>query len=122
MKGYSKRFANSLLARQFETVITTVGSAALSYDVRYIKCDCKSIFPRIGHSIAWNFLALNRNGNTLLNVPRIGSVFAAEFIGNTWMPAGYYTAGDAIRNGSMQLGLRSIINVGREFAPRKKAN
>ncbi len=121
MEGYSKRLANRFARSAIRESITAVGSAALNYDVRYVKCDCKGIFPRIGHSIAWNFLTLNRNGNTVLNAPRIGGAFAAEFIGNTWMPTGYNTAGDAMRSGSMQLGLRSLFNVVREFAPRKKA-
>lgn len=121
LEGYSKRFANRFARSAVRDSISAAGSAALGYDVRYVKCDCKGIFPRIGHSIAWNFLTLDRHGNTVLNVPRIGGTFASEFIGNTWMPAGYHTAGDAMRSGSMQLGLRSLFNVAREFVPRKKA-
>lgn len=118
--GYSKRFANRVARTAIRDSVSAAGSAALGYDVRYVKCDCKGLLPRFGHAIAWNFLTLNRQGNTVLNIPRIGGSFAAEFIGRTWMPAGYNTAGDAMRSGAMQLGLHSLFNSIREFVPEKK--
>ena len=120
MEGYSKRFANRFARSAIRDSVQAAGSAALGYDVRYVKCDCKGFLPRFGHAIAWNFVTLNRNGKTVLNVPRIGGSFASEFIGNTWMPAGYNSAGDAFRSGAVQLGFSSIFNAFREFAPRKK--
>lgn len=120
MEGYSKRFANRFARSAIRDSVSAAGSAALGYDVRYVKCDCKGFFPRFGHAIAWNFLTLNRSGKTVLNAPRIGGTFASEFIGRTWMPSGYDGAGDAMRSGAVQLGVGSLFNMIREFAPRKK--
>lgn len=119
MEGYSKRFANRFARSTIRNTVTAAGSAALGYEVRYVKCDCKGFGPRFGHAIAWNFLTLNRDGKTVLNTPRIGASFASEFIGNRWMPAGYNTAGDAMRSGAIQLGVSSLFNAIREFAPRR---
>lgn len=120
MEGYSKRFANRFARSAIRDSVSAGGSAALGYDVRYVKCDCKGFLPRVGHSIAWNFLTLNRKGETVFNIPRVGGFFAGEFIGNTWMPAGYNSASDAMRSGAIQLGFTSVFNVFREFGPWKK--
>ena len=120
MEGYSKRFANRFARSAIRDSISAAGSAALGYDVRYVKCDCTGFFPRLGHSIAWNFLTLNRDGKTVLNVPRIGGSFAGEFIGRTWMPAGYNSVGDTFRSGGVQLGIGAVFNIVREFSPSKR--
>lgn len=119
-EGYSRRFANRFARSAIRDTASAAGSAALGYDVRYVRCDCKGFFPRFGHAIAWNFLTLNRDGKTVLNTPRIGATFASEFIGRTWMPAGYNGAADAMRSGAMQLGIGAIFNSIREFSPRKQ--
>ncbi|MBL0158429.1 MAG: hypothetical protein IPP47_15190 [Bryobacterales bacterium] len=120
MEGYSKRYANRFARSAIRDTVSAAGSAALGYDVRYVKCDCKGFLPRFGHAIAWNFLTLNRNGNTVLNIPKIGGAFAGEFAGRTWMPAGYNGVGDAMRSGGTQLAIGALFNSIREFAPRKK--
>jgi hypothetical protein len=120
-EGYAKRFANQFARNTIRDSLTAAGSAALGYEVRYVKCDCKAVLPRVGHALLWNFLTLNRQGNTVLNAPVIGSAFAAEFIGNTWMPARYDTASNAFRSGGTQLAINSAFNLIREFMPYKPA-
>jgi hypothetical protein len=121
MEGYSKRLANLFARSAMRESVTAAGSAAPGYDVRDNKCDCNGLFPRFGHAIAWNFLALNRDGNAVLDVPGIGGAFGGEFIGRTWMPPGYKSVGDTFRGGAVQMGVSSLFNAIREFAPRKKA-
>jgi hypothetical protein len=118
-EGYAKRFANQFARNAIRDSITAGGSAALGYEVRYVRCDCKGIMPRVGHALLWNFLTLNRQGKTVVNAPAIGSSFAAEFIGNTWMPPRYNTASNAFRNGGVQLAINSAFNIVREFLPYK---
>ncbi len=120
MEGYAKRFGNRLARSAIRDTVRAGTAAALGYDVRYVKCDCKGAFPRVGHALLWNFVTLNRNGKTVLDVPRVAGSFSSEFIGNTWMPAGYNSAGDALRSGGVQLAFGSVFNIIREFAPRKK--
>ena len=120
MKGYSKRVADRFGRFTIQDSLTAAGSAALGYDVRYVKCDCKGFFPRFSHAIAWNFLTLDRNGKTVFNSPRVGAAFASEFIGNTWMPKDYRTTSEAIRGVGVQLAVGSLFNTIREFIPQKK--
>ena len=121
MEGYSRRLADRVTRSAIRDTINATGSAALGYEVRYVRCDCNGFLPKFGHAMAWNFVTLNRNGKTVLNIPKIGGAFAGEFVGTTWMPPGYDATGDALRGGAVQLGVNSLFNVLREFAPRKKA-
>ncbi|HEY3443005.1 MAG TPA: hypothetical protein VGK29_19755 [Paludibaculum sp.] len=97
-----------------------MGSAVLGYDVRYVKCQCKATLPRVGHAQLWNFVTLDRNGKPVLDIPKFAGSFAGEFIGNTWMPPGYNSPGDAARSGAVQLAFGSAFNLIREFVPKKK--
>jgi len=120
MEGYAKRFGDQFARSAIRDTVSAAGSAALGYEVRYVKCQCKGTLPRIGHALLWNFITLNRSGKTVLNVPKFAGSFAGEFAGNTWRPAGYNSAGDAMRNGAIRLAYGSAFNIIREFVPKKK--
>jgi hypothetical protein len=120
MAGYSRRFANRFARFALQDSLNHASAAALGYEVRYVRCGCDGAMRRLGHALLWNFLTLDRNGRTVVNAPRIGTAFAAEFIGNAWMPAGYRTREEAFRGVGIQLGVGAMFNVIREFAPRRK--
>lgn len=120
MDGYSRRFASRFARFALQDSLSHASSAALGYEVRYVRCGCTGFARRFGHALLWNFLTLDRTGKTVLNSPRIGSAFAAEFIGNAWMPDGYRTTAEAFRGVGIQLGVGALFNTIREFAPRGK--
>lgn len=120
MDGYSRRFANRFARFALQDSINHAASAALGYEVRYVRCGCQGVWRRFGHALVWNFLTLDRAGRTVVHAPRIGSAFAAEFIGNAWMPEGYRTRGEAFRGVGIQLGVGALFNTVREFAPRRR--
>lgn len=119
-EGYSLRFANRFARFALQSSLSHASSAALGYEVRYVRCGCSGVMRRLGHAMLWNFLTLDRDGRTVVNTPRIGAAFAAEFIGNAWMPDGYRTRQEALRGVGLQLGVGAMFNVIREFAPRRK--
>lgn len=119
-QGYSRRLANCFARYAIQDSIAHASSAVLGYEVRYVKCGRAGFWPRFGHALAWRFLTLDRQGRTTVNLPGIGSVFAAEFTGNTWMPAGYRTTREALGRAGLQLGTGALINLVREFAPRRR--
>ncbi len=120
MEGYSKRFANRFgrytLAKSFEAG----GAALLQHEVRYLPSKRSGFFPRSAHALTANFITYDRNGHRTPHVTRVGSVIAAEFTGNLWMPDGHRGASEAMRGAGMQLGLSSAFNLFREFAPEMK--
>jgi hypothetical protein len=118
--GYARRFGDRFARNTIQNSIEAAGAAALGYDVRHVRCNCNGFFPRFGHAIAWNFLTLNRHGQTVISIPRVGSAFAAEFIGNTWIPSDHRSRGDALRGVGVELAIGSLFNAIREFIPGKK--
>jgi hypothetical protein len=118
--GYSRRFADRFARSTIQDSIEAAAAAALEYDVRYVRCGCRGFFPRLGHAITWNFLTLDRKGRKVFDAPLVGSAFAAEFIGNTWLPKGHRSAADAMRGVGVELGIGVLFNTIREFVPARK--
>ena len=119
-EGYSKRFANRFGRFALKETYEAAGAAALGHDVRYVRSKRSGFLPRVAHAIAANFVTYDRNGRRAPHVSRVGSVFAAEFTGNLWMPAGHRDAYTAVRGVGMELGVSSAFNLMREFAPELK--
>lgn len=118
--GYGRRFASNLARSAMGDTFTSAGSAALGYEVRYVRSERTETGARLAHALAFSFLTLDRHGKTTLDVPRIGSTFGAAFIANQWMPAGYRSAGDVAATAAAQFGVRMMLNVAREFMPKRK--
>ncbi len=119
-EGYARRLGDRFARFTIQDSIEAAAAAGLGYDVRYLRCDCRGFFPRFGHAVAWNFLTLSRKGRTVFDGPQVGSAFAAEFIGNTWMPKGHRSTADAMRGVGVELGIGVLFNTIREFLPAKK--
>jgi hypothetical protein len=119
-EGYSKRFANRFGRFAVQKTCEAAGAAALGHEVRYVRSKRSGFLARAGHALTANFVTYDRNGRPTPHVARIGSVFAAEFTGSLWMPAGYRDASVAMRGVGMELGVGSAFNLIREFAPELK--
>lgn len=117
MKGYSRRALNRFGRFTLRDSIEHTGAAALGHEVRYVRCKCEGFFPRVGHALAMNALTYNREGRWRPHVSRLGGMFAAEYIGNAWMPAGSRTSAEALRGVALQVGMGSLFNIVKEFSP-----
>ena len=120
MEGYSKRFANRFARFTIRGSIEAGGAALLQHEVRYVRSTRSGFFPRAGHALAANFVTYDKHGRRRPHVSRVGSAFAAEFIGNTWMPDGYRTTTDAMRGVGVEVAIGSAFNLIREFSPELK--
>lgn len=120
VEGYSKRFANRFGRFALQETYEAAGAAALGHEVRYIRSKRNGFFPRAGHALASYFVTYDRNGNRTPHVARVGAVFAAEFTGRLWMPAGYRDISTSMRGVGLQMGVGSAFNLIREFAPELK--
>lgn len=120
MGGYSKRFANRLGRFALQEAYEAAGAAILQHEVRYVRSKRSGFLPRAAHALTANFVTYDQSGRRTPHVARVGSVVAAEFTGNLWMPAGYRDASIAMRGAGMQLGVSSAFNLIREFAPELK--
>ena len=120
MEGYSKRFANRFGRFALQETYEAAGAALLQHEVRYVRSKRSGFLPRAAHALTANFVTYDRSGRRTPHVARVGSVFAAEFTGSLWMPAGYRDASPAMRGVGMELGVSSAFNLVREFAPELK--
>ncbi len=119
-EGYSKRFANRFGRFALKETYEAAGAAALEHEVRYLRSKRTGLLPRAAHALSANFVTYDRNGRRAPHVARVGSVIAAEFTGNVWMPAGYRDAPTAMRGVGIELGVSAGFNLIREFAPELK--
>jgi len=120
MEGYSKRFANRFGRFALQETYEAAGAAVLQHEVRYIHSKRSGFLLRAAHALTADFVTYDRSGRRTPHVARVGSVVAAEFTGNLWMPNGYRDASTAMRGAGMQLGVSSAFNLIREFAPELK--
>jgi hypothetical protein len=120
MEGYSKRFGNRFGRFALQETYEAAGAALLQHEVRYIRSRRSGFLPRAAHALTANFVTYDRSGRRTPHVARVGSVVAAEFTGNIWMPAGYRDASTAMRGVGTELGVGSAFNLIREFAPELK--
>ncbi|MBI5083174.1 MAG: hypothetical protein HZB13_01045 [Acidobacteria bacterium] len=120
MEGYSKHFANRFGRFALRETYEAAGAALLQHEVRYIRSKRSGFLPRAADALAANFVTYDRSGRRTPHMARVGSVIAAEFTGNLWMPNGYRDPSSAMRGAGMQLGVGSAFNLMREFAPELK--
>ena len=118
--GLGRRLAHSAGMQLSSEAIYAASAAALGYEPRYVRCGCSGVWARTGHALLWNFLTLDRNGRTVLNVPRIGAKAGSVFLANTWLPEGYRGTGPSLRDAGLTLSFSAFGNLWHEFAPRRK--
>ena len=119
-EGYSKRFANRFGRFALQETYQAAGAALLQHEVRYVRSKGSGFWPRAAHALAANFVTYDQAGRRAPHFARVGSVVAAEFTGNLWMPSGYSDASRAMRGVGVELGVSSGFNLMREFAPELK--
>lgn len=118
--AYSRRVANRFARLTIQESIEAAGAAALQHDTRYVRCPCRGFLPRLGYSMGFGFVTLDKNGRYVPAAARIGAAFGAEFIGNSWMPEGSRSTTEAMRGVGFQIAFGSVFNVIREFSPELK--
>ncbi len=116
-ESYAERFAS---AEGFAAAHNTVAlgfDLALHLDPRYHRQPEATGRARLWNAISQTFIARKDSGGSMINVPEIAGSFGAGFISNTWQPANYNTAQDAVTRGLFSLAFHTVRNVAHEFMP-----
>jgi len=114
--GYSQRYSSQYATYVIRNSFLSLGAWGLGHDTRYVPSKSHNAFSRIGHAVMQNFLTVNRDGVTTVNVSRIVSGYGAGMIATNWQPNSKWSA-QGIRAGNEQLIYGGVFNIGREFAP-----
>jgi hypothetical protein len=118
--GWGKRtlYWTGVIATQ--DTIRQGADAAMGYDPRYRKCDCKGFFRRSGHAVLWTFLTRDSAGDTRVDVPSLASDYGAGMLSMLWYPRRYNPLKDGVRAGTQEVGLSVGLSTLREFGPELK--
>lgn len=120
VEGWAKRSLYWAGVTVTQETIRQGADAALGYDPRYRKCDCKGFFRRSGHAVLWTFLTRDGAGNTRVDVPSLASAYGAGMLSMLWYPRRYSPLKDGVRAGTQEIGLSVGLSAFREFAPELK--
>lgn len=115
--GFGRRLADRYARVVVKESYEAAGAAALGHDVRYLASGRTGAWRRAGHALAATVVTRDRQGRRVPHVARVGAAFAAEFTGNTWMPAGYHSRAGSVRSVALGLSFTGMANLAREFAP-----
>src|SRR5271156_1036141 len=120
VSGWAKRslYWTGVIATQ--ATIRQGADAALGYDPRYQKCDCKGFFRRSGHAMLWTFFTRDSAGDTRFDVGSLAGAYGSGMLSMLWYPRRYSPLKDGFRAGTQEVGLTVGLNTFREFGPELK--
>lgn len=119
-EGWARRTASYAGVIAAQETIRQGGAAALGYDPRYLKCDCKGFFRRTGHALLWTFLTKDHDGRTRFDAPAVVGAYGSGMLSMLWYPRRYSPLTDGFRVGSQQVGLSFGVNALSEFGAELK--
>ncbi|MFZ0271108.1 MAG: hypothetical protein WB524_14190 [Acidobacteriaceae bacterium] len=120
--GYGRRFGSDLAIEAVSTTTRYALSQAFREDALYYRCECKGIFPRLGHAIISTLTARRgEEGHRVFSVPALIAPYAGSMTAvYAWYPS-RYGAKDAFRMGNYTTLGYVGANISLEFfssAPR----
>ncbi|HUH62427.1 MAG TPA: hypothetical protein VLZ50_05490 [Terracidiphilus sp.] len=98
--AFGKRFASSIGIGTVETTTRFGLGAALKEDTLYYPCECKGVWPRVGHAIFSSFTARRgADGHRVFSIPALAAPYAGTITGTyAWYPSRFGIE-DALRMG-----------------------
>ena len=120
MEGYGRRFASRVGQSTLNNSVRFGVGVALREDPRYFPSARKAFLPRIGHALAYTFVARTDSGGRTFAVSRFAGAFGSAFISNSWYPAGVDDTNHALGRAGITVAVDAGMNVVREFWPDVK--
>ncbi len=103
-EGYGKRFGSDFGIAAVTTTTRYALAEAFKEDTLYYRCECKGVFPRLGHAMISTFTARRgEDGHRVFSFPALVAPYAGTMTAvYAWYP-GRYDAQDALRMGNYSL-------------------
>jgi hypothetical protein len=103
-EAYGKRFGSDLAIAAVSTTTRYALAQAFKEDTLYYRCECKGVFPRLGHAVISTFTARRGDdGHRVFSIPALVAPYAGTMTAvYGWYP-GRYDAEDALRMGNYSL-------------------
>jgi len=102
--AYGKRFASNFAIAGISTTTRYALAEAFREDTLYYRCECKGLFPRLGHAVISTFTSRRgADGHRVFSFPALVSPYAGTMTAvYAWYP-GRYNAMDGLRMGNYSL-------------------
>jgi hypothetical protein len=105
MAGYSRRFGSDLGIGAISTTTRYALAEAFHEDTLYYRCECKGLFPRLGHAVLSTFTARHgEDGHRAFSY----SAVAAPYVGATTAVYAWYPDNYGFRSG-LRLGNYNLL-------------
>lgn len=116
VEGYSKRFGSDFGIAAVSTTTRYGLSEAFREDGLYYRCECRGVFPRLGHAIISTFTARRgEDGHRVFSIPALVGPYAGSMTAvYAWYP-NRYGIKDAFRTGNYSLAAYVGGNIALEF-------
>jgi len=103
-EGYGKRFGSDFAIAAVSTTTRYALAAAFREDTLYYRCECKGLFPRLGHAVISTVTARRGDdGYRVFSFPALASPYAGTMTAvYGWYPD-RYSAKDAFRMGNYSM-------------------
>ena len=103
-EGYGKRYASDFGVAAISTTTRYALAQAFREDTLYYRCECKGLFPRLGHAVISTLTARRGDdGHRVFSFPALVAPYAGTMTAvYAWYP-GRYEAADALRMGNYTL-------------------
>jgi hypothetical protein len=103
-EGYGKRFGSNFAIAAISTTTRYALAQAFREDTLYYRCECKGLFPRMGHAVISTFSARRgEDGHTVFSIPALVAPYAGTMTAAyAWYPS-RYNAQDGFRMGNYSL-------------------
>jgi hypothetical protein len=103
-EGYGKRFGSNFAIAAVGTTTRYALAEAFREDTLYYRCDCKGLFPRLGHAVISTFTSRRGDdGHRVFSFPALVAPYAGTMTAvYAWYP-GRYNAMDGFRMGNYSL-------------------
>jgi hypothetical protein len=115
--GFGRRAGLNFVTNVSQSAIHSSTSAALGFDPRYQRCDCKGGMKRLGHAFAGIVLSADSTGQRGFNPSNLMGAYGAGFIGAAMFPERYSIRVKGLQQGHQQLGGLAFGNIFQEFQP-----
>jgi len=110
--AYGNRFASDVGSTAVGGTTEFALAEALRVDTKYYPCECKGIWPRVGHALKSAITArAGADGHRVFSVPALVAPYAGAFSTLAWYPS-RYSAKDGFRTGNYDL----LDSVGESIA------
>jgi hypothetical protein len=115
-QGYGKRFGSDFAVEAVSTTTRYGLSEAFREDALYYRCECKGLFPRLGHAAISTLTARRgEDGHRVFSFPALIAPYAGSTVAvYTWYPS-RFGAKDALRMGSYTMLADVGANISLEF-------